>query len=129
MLSALTISRALVLLVAVEHLYILILEMFFWNTSRAQSVFGLSPEFTESTQAMAANQGLYNGFLAAGLLWGLFHSKRRFGQELQLFFLLCVIIAAIFGTFTVKGSILWMQGLPALTALVMVLVGRRAEAE
>ena len=125
MLSPLAISRALVLLVAVEHFYILVLEVFFWNTSRTRTVFGLSPEFAESTQAMAANQGLYNGFLAAGLLWGVFHSRKSFGQELQLFFLICVIIAAIFGSLTIKYSIILLQGLPALAAFLMVLVGRR----
>ena len=106
--------------------YILILEMFFWNKPRARAVFGFSSEFAESTQAIAANQGLYNGFLAAGLLWGLFLPKKNFGRQLQLFFLLCIIIAGVFGSFTIKDSIIFLQGLPALVALVMVLVSKRA---
>ena len=116
-----TLSIILVSLVAVEHIYILIMEMFMWTKPRTLKVFGLEKSFAEETKAMAANQGLYNGFLAAGLLFGLFHSNAAFGLQLQLFFLSCVLVAAVFGSFTVKRSILFVQGVPALLALLSVL--------
>jgi putative membrane protein len=116
-----TLSIILVSLVAVEHIYILIMEMFMWTKPRTLKVFGLEKSFAEETKAMAANQGLYNGFLAAGLLFGLFHSNAAFGLQLQVFFLSCVLVAAVFGSFTVKRSILFVQGVPALLALLSVL--------
>jgi putative membrane protein len=116
-----TLSIILVSLVAVEHIYILIMEMFMWTKPRTLKVFGLENSFAEETKAMAANQGLYNGFLAAGLLFGLFHSNAAFGLQLQVFFLTCVLVAAVFGSFTVKRSILFVQGFPALLALLSVL--------
>jgi putative membrane protein len=116
-----TLSIILVSLVAVEHIYILIMEMFMWTKPRTLKVFGLEKSFAEQTKAMAANQGLYNGFLAAGLLFGLFHSNAAFGLQLQVFFLSCVLVAAVFGSFTVKRSILFVQGVPALLALLSVL--------
>ena len=87
----------LVALVALEHIYILVLEMFLWTTPRALKTFGLTPEFAASSKALAANQGLYNGFLAAGLIWGLIHPNAQFAFQLQVFFLACVIVAAIYG--------------------------------
>ena len=117
-----TLAIVLVALVAIEHIYILILEMFLWTKPRTLKVFGITAELAEKTKAMAANQGLYNGFLAAGLFWGLLHSNLAFGLQLQIFFLLCVIIAAIYGAFTVKKSILLVQGLPALLALIVLIV-------
>lgn len=116
-----TLAIVLVGLVAIEHIYILILEMFLWTKPRTRKVFGLTAEFAKETKDMAANQGLYNGFLAAGLIWGLFHSNPEFGFQLQVFFLLCVIVAAIYGSFTVKKSILLIQGLPALLALLVLI--------
>lgn len=113
---------ALVALVAIEHIYILILEMFLWTKPRTLKVFGLTAEFAQETKAMAANQGLYNGFLALGLIWGLLHNNLAIGFQLQVFFLSCVIIAAVFGCFTVKKSILLIQGLPALAALVVLFI-------
>ena len=115
-----TFAIVLVAVVAFEHVYILVLEMFMWTKARTRKVFGLSAEFAESTKAMAANQGLYNGFLAAGLIWGLFHSNPAFGFQIQVFFLLCVIIAGIYGSITVKRSILFVQALPALLALLVL---------
>ena len=118
-----TLSIILVTLVAVEHLYILILEMFLWEKPRTQKVFGIKKEDIEATKVMAANQGLYNGFLSAGLLWGLLHPDSVIGSQIQIFFVLCVIVAALYGAFTVKKSILLVQGLPALlacTALMLV---------
>lgn len=110
-----------VALVAIEHFYILILEMFLWTKPRTQKIFGFSQDDAQRTVVFAANQGLYNGFLAAGLLWGLVHSNSEFAEQIQLFFLSCVIVAAIYGSFTVKRSILIVQGLPALIALLLVL--------
>lgn len=116
------ISTILVALVAIEHVYILVLEMFMWTTPRARRAFGMSKEEAESTKVLAANQGLYNGFLAAGLFWGLLHNNQVFGHQIQLFFILCVIVAALYGGFTAKRSILVVQGLPALLALISLLL-------
>ncbi|MGG4142335.1 DUF1304 domain-containing protein [Paenibacillus algorifonticola] len=110
-----------VALVAAEHLYILAMEMFLWTKPRTRKTFNLTPEFAEQTKSLAANQGLYNGFLAAGLIWGLVHPNADFGYQIQLFFLICVLVAALFGGLTAKRSILVMQGLPALIALLLVL--------
>ena len=115
------ISLILVGLVALEHVYILILEMFLWTTPRAQRAFGITPEFARETRALAANQGLYNGFLAAGLFWGLAHPNPQVGTQIQLFFLLCVLAAALYGGLTAKRSILFVQGGPALLALLALL--------
>src|SRR4051794_7531872 len=109
-----TIAKILVGLVALEHVYILVLEMFLWTTPRALRSFGTTPEFAQASKALAANQGLYNGFLAAGLFWSLLYPDPVFGHQLALFFLICVIVAAIYGGITAKRSILLIQGLPAL---------------
>lgn len=114
----LTLSIILVALVTIEHAYILVMEMFLWTKPRTLKVFGLDQEFAEQTKSMAANQGLYNGFLAAGLLFGLLHPNTAFGLQLQMFFLTCVLVAAVFGSFTVKRSILFVQGVPAFLALL-----------
>lgn len=110
----------LVLLVAVEHVYILVLEMFLWHRPRTLKTFGIPTDQGESLKVMAANQGLYNGFLAAGLFWSLLQPNAEFAQQLQIFFLLCVIVAAIYGGFTVKKTIWLIQGLPALLAILVV---------
>lgn len=106
------------LFVALSHVGILILEMFFWNHPVGQKIFSMTPEVAESSAVLAMNQGLYNGFLAAGLFWGIL-SKRR---DVKLFFLGCVVVAGIFGGLTAKTSILFTQGLPALIALILVLM-------
>lgn len=116
------ISAILVALVAAEHVYILVLEMFMWTTPRAQKAFGTTKQFAADTKSLAANQGLYNGFLAAGLVWGLIHPTAVMGHQIQLFFLGCVLVAAIFGGLTAKKSILIVQGLPALIAMFAVLL-------
>ncbi len=116
-----TISKILVLLVALEHVYILVLEMFLWTTPRATKTFGITQKFAEESKALAANQGLYNGFLAAGLLWGVLYADPMVAKQLQLFFLVCVLVAAVYGGLTAKRSILVVQGLPALIALIAVL--------
>jgi putative membrane protein len=115
-------SSIFVGLVALEHLYILYLEMFAWTTPRVQRLFGTTPEIARDSKVLAANQGLYNGFLAAGLVWGLVHPSATTGTQICLFFLGCVIIAAIYGGLTAKRSILWVQGGPALIALLLVLL-------
>ncbi len=116
-----TLSINLSALVALEHLYFLYLEMFAWTTPRVQHIFGTTAEFAYASKALAANQGLYNGFLAAGLIWGLFHPNSSSSVQLLLFFLSCVLVAAIYGALTVKLSILWLQGGPALAALLVTL--------
>ncbi|MCB0063744.1 MAG: DUF1304 domain-containing protein [Caldilineaceae bacterium] len=115
-------TKVLIALVAVEHLYFLYLEMFAWTTPRVQRIFGTTPDFAQASQTLAANQGLYNGFLAAGLLWSVFHPNAHTGLQLALFFLGCVLVAAVYGGLTVKRSILWIQGALALVALVLVLI-------
>jgi len=112
------ISNALVSLVAIEHCYFLVLEMFLWTKPIGLKTFNLTAEFAEQTASLAANQGLYNGFLAAGLVWALF-SKQQ-GYSLKIYFLSCIIVAAVFGALTAKISILYIQGFPALLALLLV---------
>ncbi|URN96445.1 MAG: DUF1304 domain-containing protein [Candidatus Pristimantibacillus lignocellulolyticus] len=116
------ISFILVAIVAIEHVYILILEMFLWTKPRAMRAFGTTEQFAEQTKSLAANQGLYNGFLAAGLIWGLLHPNSSFGSQVQLFCLVCVLIAAIYGGLIARRSIIVMQGLPALIAILFVLI-------
>jgi putative membrane protein len=115
------ISKILVAVVALEHLYFLYLEMFAWTTPTTRRAFGTTAEFAEESKTMAANQGLYNGFLAAGLLWGIVHLNATTGHQIDLFFLICVIVAGVYGGLTVKRSIMFIQGLPALIALIAVL--------
>jgi len=116
------ISAVLVAIVALEHVYILILEMFMWTKPRAMRIFGTTKPFAEASKSLAANQGLYNGFLAAGLIWGLVYPDSVFGRQIQLFFLSCVLIAAVYGGLTAKRSILFTQGLPALAAFLFVIL-------
>ena len=103
--------------IALLHVYILVLEMFLWTTPRGQKAFGLTPEFAQQTKALAANQGLYNGFLAAGLVFGLLHPDFMTGVQIQIFFLACIAVAGIYGALTAKVSILFVQTLPALLAI------------
>ena len=109
-------------LVAVLHLYFLILEMFLWKKPFGRKTFGLTPELAEATAPLAANQGLYNGFLAAGLIWGLCLGAA--GLPIKVFFLVCVIIAGIFGAATANRRILWVQAVPGAIALALVLLAR-----
>jgi putative membrane protein len=117
---AMLLANALVGLVALLHLYFLALEMFFWNKPLGRRVFGLTPEFAQASAVLAANQGLYNGFLAAGLLWGLLLGPAGLG--VKVFFLGCVIVAGIFGALTANRRILWVQALPGAVALALVLL-------
>jgi putative membrane protein len=111
------IANVLVALVAALHVFFLILEMFLWNRPLGLKVFRNSPEKAEITKVLAANQGLYNGFLAAGLVWGLVHGNPAFGLQVKTFFLLCVIVAGAYGAVTVSPRILMVQALPAAVAL------------
>lgn len=108
-------AHLVVALVALLHFWFLVLEMFLWTRPAGRRAFGLTAEFAQQTKVLAANQGLYNGFLAAGLLWGLCQ-----GQAVTLFFLGCVLIAGIFGGLTASRKILWIQALPALIGLILV---------
>jgi putative membrane protein len=111
----LSVSGIMVVLVALLHLYFLVLEMFLWTTPYGRRVFKLTPEKAQATRALAANQGLYNGFLAAGLAWGLLAGAD--GYVIKVFFLSCVMIAGIFGAVTVGRKILWVQAVPGAVAL------------
>ncbi|QYM91372.1 DUF1304 domain-containing protein [Dickeya zeae] len=113
-------ANILVTVVAVIHLYILVLEIFLWNTKIGRKAFNLSADFARETHTLAANQGLYNGFLAAGLLWGLWLGEN--GVQTTVFFLVCVLIAGIFGAVTANRKILYVQALPALIALIALLL-------
>lgn len=115
------IAKVLIGLVALSHVGFLILEMFFWDHPAGRKIFGMTPEVSAGSARLAANQGLYNGFLAAGLVWALWTDRR----ELKFFFLGCVILAGIFGGLTAKTSILFTQALPAALALVAVVAGSR----
>ena len=112
------VAIVLVAIVAAIHLYIVVLEMALWTTPRGRAAFGTDAEFAEASKTLAANQGLYNGFLAAGLVWGLWSDR----YDVQVFFLVCVIVAGLYGAATVSRKILLVQALPALVALVLVVL-------
>ncbi len=117
------VGNVVVALVALAHVYFLALEMFFWTKPLGLRTFGMTQDFANATAVLAANQGLYNGFLAAGLVWALLDARRGFA--LKLFFLACIIIAGVYGGVTAKTTILYVQALPAAVGLlVVVLAGR-----
>ncbi|MGC2166898.1 MAG: DUF1304 domain-containing protein [Gallionella sp.] len=107
-------------LLAALHIYIMVLEMFLWNTPKGRKVFRLTSEFAAASKVLAANQGLYNGFLSAGLIWGILLGET--GNSIKIFFLACVVVAGIFGAITSSKKILFMQGLPGAIALALVLL-------
>lgn len=117
-----TLANVAVVIVAALHIGFMILEMFLWTKPLGRRIFGLQLDYATATSALAANQGLYNGFLAAGLIWGLLADANRLG--LLTFFLVCVIAAGIYGAITVNRSILAVQAAPAAVALVLVLLAR-----
>jgi putative membrane protein len=118
-----TIANILVGLVALEHLYILYLEMFAWETKGKKTFKGsLRPELFAPTKVLAANQGLYNGFLSAGLIWSFFITDPGWSTNVAVFFLSCVIVAGIYGAITASKKIFFIQALPAIVALVFVLL-------
>ncbi|MBN9361741.1 MULTISPECIES: DUF1304 domain-containing protein [unclassified Devosia] len=104
--------------IALIHIYILILEMFLWDKPQGMKAFGTTPAFAAESKTLAANQGLYNGFLAAGLIWGIWLGEA--GDPIKIFFLLCVAVAGVFGAVTVGRKILFVQTIPAVVALIAV---------
>ena len=113
-----TVALIAVALVALLHLYFLVLEMFLWDKPAGLRAFGHTPDAAAASKVLAANQGLYNGFLAAGLIWGL--SLGTQGTPVLVFFLLCVLIAGLYGAWTASRKILFVQALPAVIALACV---------
>lgn len=112
-------ATSAVIIVMLLHVFFMILEMFLWTKPYGRKTFGLSEQQAQQTASLAANQGLYNGFLAAGLLWGLVSTG---GFDALVFFLSCIIIAGIYGALTAKSSILWIQAMPAAVALALVIL-------
>ena len=112
----LILANILVALVAVLHLGFLVIDMFLWDHTVGRKTFKMTPEYARASAKLAANQGLYNGFLAAGLIWGIVSGE----TSVKIFFLICIIVAGIFGGLTAKRSILYMQALPGLLALIAV---------
>lgn len=117
-----TITNILIALIALLHIYILVLEMFLWDKPAGLRAFKNTPEKAATTKVLAANQGLYNGFLAAGLFWGLWLGEA--GTDVKVFFLVCIAIAGIFGAITAARKILFIQTLPATLALALLLITR-----
>lgn len=118
----LTLAAFLTGLVAALHLYFLVLEMFLWQAPIGLRIFGMTPENAAKTAILAKNQGLYNGFLAAGLIGSFFVIDPAFQETIRLFFLGCITLAGIFGALTAKPSIFFVQALPAMIAAVVVLL-------
>lgn len=117
------IAEILIALVAIEHLYIFYMEMFAWETLGRKTFRGsMRDELFKPTKTLAANQGLYNGFLAAGLIWSFFIQDTNWSVNVAIFFLVCVAIAGIYGAFTASRKIFYVQALPALVALLFVLI-------
>jgi len=104
--------------VALLHVYILVLEMFLWDTPKGHKSFNLTPQLAKDTKVLAANQGLYNGFLAVGLLWGLYLGNA--GNHIKFFFLICILVAGIYGAATSSKKILYIQVIPALLGLALL---------
>lgn len=115
------IANLMVALVALAHMGFLVLEMFLWNGPVGQRVFAMTPEFSARSAPLAANQGLYNGFLVAGLVWALIANR----LDLKVFFLSCVVVAGVYGGITAKTTILYTQAAPGLLALLLVLLASR----
>ena len=113
------VANALIVLVVAIHIYIVILEMFLWRTERGMQAFGTDQAFADRSAPLAANQGLYNGFLVAGLVWG-FLSADPVGFQVKVFFLACVVVAGLYGAATVNRRILFVQALPAILAIAAV---------
>jgi putative membrane protein len=112
------VANLLITLVALLHVYFLVLEMFLWNTPYGRRTFNLTPDFAAASKVLAANQGLYNGFLAAGLIWGL--SLGIAGVAIKTFFLICVVVAGVYGGYSVNRRIFFVQAIPAIIALVVL---------
>jgi putative membrane protein len=118
------IANILVAIVAALHVWFLILEMFLWTQPLGLKTFNQPLEKAKDSAVLAANQGLYNGFLAAGLVWGLVHPDPSTGMEIKTFFLLCVIVAGVYGAMSVSRRILYVQAVPALVALILLWIAQ-----
>jgi len=118
-----TLLTAIVVLVALEHLWFLVLETFLWTRPIGLKTFGHTPEKARLSAALAANQGVYNGFLAAGLAWSLLHPDPHVGRQIAAFFLACVAVAGVVGALTVSKRIFFVQALPALVGLALAFLG------
>jgi putative membrane protein len=116
-----SLPQFLIALVALLHFYFLVLEMFLWTKPIALKAFRMTPAKAKDSAVLAANQGLYNGFLAAGLCWSLLHPNADFSLQIAIFFLACVLIAALYGAYSSSKKILFIQGAPALAALISLL--------
>lgn len=116
------VATTIVALLALIHVYILVLEMFLWDTPKGRKAFGLTPEFSAASKVLAANQGLYNGFLAAGLFWGLWLDDEGFG--VKVFFLACILVAGLYGAATSSRKILFVQAVPAALGLLALWFSR-----
>lgn len=116
------VATTIVALLALVHVYILVLEMFLWDTPKGHKAFNLQPEFATQSKALAANQGLYNGFLAAGLFWGLWLGPEGFG--VKVFFLACILVAGLYGAATATRKILFIQAVPAALGLLALFLSR-----
>lgn len=114
-------TSLVIALVALSHFGFMVLEMFFWDHPLGRKIFSMTPELSSSSATLAANQGLYNGFLAAGLIWALISDRK----DVKVFFLICIVIAGVFGAATAKMTILYTQALPAAIALLLVLSARK----
>jgi putative membrane protein len=119
-----TLALILVLFVTVLHIYFLVLEMFFWDKPYGRKVFGTKEQFAKDSKALAANQGLYNGFLATGLIWGLILGVGAEGFAITVFFLCCVVVAGVFAGLTVNKRIFFIQAIPAIVGLALVFLSR-----
>lgn len=116
-----TLELFFIALVAFLHIYFMILEMFFWNKPKGIKTFGLNHEFAEQSKVLASNQGLYNGFLAAGLIWSLINND--FSSQIAIFFLTCVIIAGIYGAISTKKiKLFYVQSVPAIFTLILIII-------
>jgi putative membrane protein len=122
MLAMSILANIVVAIIALMHLWFLILEMVLWDKPTGRRAFGTTPQYAAQTKVLAANQGLYNGFLAAGLAWGLILGGTE-GTHVKLFFLACVLVAGVYGGLTATRKVLWIQGLPAAIGLALVLAG------
>lgn len=116
------IQKSLIGVVAILHIYFLILEIFLWEGPTGRKAFRMTAEKAKLTAELAANQGLYNGFLAAGLIWSMLHPNEIIGSQIALFFLGCIFIAGVYGGYSVSRKIFFIQGIPALIAIVTCLI-------
>ena len=117
-------ASAVAIVVALLHLYFLVLEMFLWTTKRGLKTFGMTPEQAAQTATLAKNQGLHNGFLSAGLIWSVVASEPSMAFQIRLFFLGCVIVAGVYGAATVSKRILFVLALPAAVGVVLAVLAR-----